>query len=159
MNIQLKTLFFLTFSPRMSILKVKNLWNQRGYPMDFGRFWRFLKILFFKGKITILRQNSEDYDNFLRKRPIWPTRMDEEHYQKIVKTLQDGSIPPGVSTPSNWKRMVAKFRVKTLKGEPTLFRVLTEDEQEVERLVLKKGDLDRVWEEVHVTFHAGRNKT
>ena len=85
--------------------------------------------------------------------------MDEEHYQKIVKTLQDGSIPPGVSTPSNWKRMVAKFRVKTLKGEPTLFRVLTEDEQEVERLVLKKGDLDRVWEEVHVTFHAGRNKT
>ena len=85
--------------------------------------------------------------------------MDEAHYQKIVKTLRDGTIPRRVSSASNWRRMVAKFRVKTLKGKPVLFRVLIEDEKEVERLVLKTIDLDRVWNEVHVTFHAGRNKT
>ena len=85
--------------------------------------------------------------------------MEDALYQTILNSLQTGSVPTNASTASNWRRLTAKFRVKDANGTSVLYRILNEEEGEVERLVLKKSDLTRVWDEIHNLTHVGRTKT
>ena len=40
--------------------------------------------------------------------------MDEKHYSDILATLKTEAIPTGVSSASNWRRLVRKFDFKTV---------------------------------------------
>ena len=84
--------------------------------------------------------------------------MDDKLYQELLDYFAHNKIPDHASTKSNWRAFAAKFDVATTaKDEKILHRKF--DEGETTRIVLKKRDLDRVWNEVHVTSHVGRDKT
>ena len=86
--------------------------------------------------------------------------MEDETYEKILDFLQNNTMPEEVSSASNWRRFAGKFTFKLVRGKTKLYRVFeNEDEEKVERIVLRKSDLNRVWDEVHNLTHAGRNKT
>ena len=88
--------------------------------------------------------------------------MEDLEVDKLLNFFATGAIPAGVSTAGNWRRYAGKFKSKQVNGNPLLFRILKDkanEEEKVEKLVLRKSELDRVWDEMHNQFHAGRTKT